>query len=79
MIWHLHLLKDLDRDDVETRPSVDESAVHGNVVDGGRVHDWNCADRPGGDWMVLFIEAKLVGGPLQPGAISAWMCYRNLS
>jgi hypothetical protein len=24
MIWHLHLLEDFDRDDVEARPSVDE-------------------------------------------------------
>jgi hypothetical protein len=29
--------------------------------------------------MVLFVEAKLVGGPLQPGAVSAWLCYRGLS
>jgi hypothetical protein len=28
--------------------------------------------------MVLLIEAELVGGPLQPGAIYAWLCCRNL-
>jgi hypothetical protein len=64
MIWHLHLLEDLDSDDVEARPSIDESVVDGNVVDSGRTHDGNRADRPGGDWMVLFIKAQLVGGTL---------------
>jgi hypothetical protein len=78
MIWHLHLLENFDRDDVETRPSVDESAVDGDVVNGGRTHDWNRTNCPGGDWMVLFVEAKLVGGPLQPWAVSAWLCYRDL-
>jgi hypothetical protein len=29
--------------------------------------------------MVLFVEAKLVVGPLQPGAVSAWLCCRDLS
>jgi hypothetical protein len=29
--------------------------------------------------MVLIDEAKLVGGPLQPGALSAWLCCRDLS
>jgi hypothetical protein len=79
VIWHLHLLEDLDRDDVQTYPSVDESAVDGDVVDGGRTHNWNRVDRPSGDWMVLFVEAKLVVGPLQPGAVSAWLCCRDLS
>jgi hypothetical protein len=64
VIWHLHLLEDLDRDDVETRPSVDEGAVDGDVVDGGSAHDQNRAEHLGGDWMVLIDEAKLVGGPL---------------
>jgi hypothetical protein len=64
VIWHLHLLEDLDRDDVEARPSIDESAVDGDVVDGGRAHDGNRADNPGRDRMVLVIEAQLVGGPL---------------
>jgi hypothetical protein len=64
MIWHLHLLEDLDSDDVEARPSIDESVVDGNVVDSGRTHDENRADGPGGDWMVLFVEAQLVGRTL---------------
>jgi hypothetical protein len=64
MIWHLHLLEDQDSDDVEARPSIDESVVDGNVVDSGRTHDGNRADGPGGDWMVLFVEAQLVGGTL---------------
>jgi hypothetical protein len=34
MIWHLHLLEDLDRNDVEARPSVDESEIDDDVVDG---------------------------------------------
>jgi hypothetical protein len=29
--------------------------------------------------MVLFVEVKLVGGPLQPGAVSAWLCCHDLS
>jgi hypothetical protein len=28
--------------------------------------------------MVLLIEAKLVGGPLQPRAVYAWLCCRDL-
>jgi hypothetical protein len=60
----LHLLEDLDKDDVEACPSVDESAVDGDVVDGGLAHDGNCADGPGGDRMVLLVEAELIGGPL---------------
>jgi hypothetical protein len=39
VIWHLYLLGDLDIDDVEVRPSIDESAIDGDVVDGGRTHD----------------------------------------
>jgi hypothetical protein len=31
----LHLLKDFDGDDVEARPSIDESTVDGDVIDGG--------------------------------------------
>jgi hypothetical protein len=43
MIWHLHLLEDLNRNDVETRSSIDESAVDGDVVDSGRAQEGNCA------------------------------------
>jgi hypothetical protein len=28
--------------------------------------------------MVLLVEVELVGGPLQPGAVYAWLCYRDL-
>jgi hypothetical protein len=34
MVRHLHLLEDLDLDDVEARPSVDESTIDGDVIDG---------------------------------------------
>jgi hypothetical protein len=34
MVRHLHLLEDLNRDDVEARPSIDESTVDGDVIDG---------------------------------------------
>jgi hypothetical protein len=74
----LHFLDYLDRDDVEAHPSINESAVDGDVVDGGRAHNGNRADGPGGDRMVLLIEAKLVGRPLQPGAVYAWLCGRDL-
>jgi hypothetical protein len=71
MIRHLHLLEDLDRDDVEARPSIDESAVDGDVVDCGRAQEGNSAHDPGGDWMVLLVEADLVGRPPQPVAVDA--------
>jgi hypothetical protein len=78
MIWHLHLLEDFDRDDVEARPSVDESAVDGNVVDSGHAQEGNCADGPGGDRMVLLVKVDPVGRPPQPGAVYAWLCCRDL-
>jgi hypothetical protein len=31
MVRHLHLLEDLDGDDVESRPSINESTVDDNV------------------------------------------------
>jgi hypothetical protein len=74
----LHLLKDFDKDDVEARPFVDESAVDGDVVNSGRAQERNCADSPGGDRMVLLVEANLVGRPPQPGAVYAWLCCRDL-
>jgi hypothetical protein len=52
--------------------------VDGDVVDGGRAHDGNSANGHGEDRMVLLIEAKLVGGPLQLGAVCAWLRYRDL-
>jgi hypothetical protein len=35
----LHLLEDLDRDDVEARPSIDVSAVDSDVVNSGRAQE----------------------------------------
>jgi hypothetical protein len=29
--------------------------------------------------MIFLIEVKLVGGPLQSGAVGAWLCCRDLS
>jgi hypothetical protein len=79
MIWHLHLLEDFDRDDVEARPSVDESAVDDDVVDSGHAQEGNCANGPGGDRVVLLVEANLVGRPPQPRAVYAWLCRCDLS
>jgi hypothetical protein len=39
VVQHLHLLEDLDRDDVEACPSVDESAFDGDVIDGWRAQE----------------------------------------
>jgi hypothetical protein len=79
MIWHLHLLEDFDRDNVEAHPSIDESAVDGDVVDSGHAQEGNCAHGPGGDRMVLLVEANLVGRPPQPGVVYAWLCHHDLS
>jgi hypothetical protein len=78
MIRHVHLLEDLDRDDVEARPSIDESAVDSDVVDCGRAQERNCAHGPGGDSMVFLIEADLVGRPYQLVAVYAWLWHRDL-
>jgi hypothetical protein len=59
MVRHLHLFKDLDRDNVEARPSVDESAIDGDVIDGWRAQERYCAHAPGGNRMILFVEADL--------------------
>jgi hypothetical protein len=67
----LHLLEDLDRDNVEARRSVDEIAVNGDAADSGRAQEGNCAKALGGDRMILLIEANLVGRPPQPGAVYA--------
>jgi hypothetical protein len=78
MIWHLHLLEDFNRDDVEALPSIDESAVNGDVVDSGHAQEGNCAESPGRDRMVLLVEANIVGGPPQPGDVYAWLCCCDL-
>jgi hypothetical protein len=59
VVWHMHLLEDLNRDDVEARPSVDESAIDGDVIDGWRAQEGNCAHTPGGGRMVFLVEANL--------------------
>jgi hypothetical protein len=78
MVRHLHLLEDLDGDDVEARPSIDESAVDGDVVDCRRAQEGNYAHGLGGDWMVLLVKADLVGRLLQPVAVDIWLCHRDL-
>jgi hypothetical protein len=45
VVRHLHLLEDLDRDDVEARPSVDESAIDSDMTDGWRAQEGNCPPR----------------------------------
>jgi hypothetical protein len=64
MVRHFHLLEDLDGDDVEACPSIDESAVDGDVIDCRRAQEWNCAHSLSGDGMVLLVKADLVGRPL---------------
>jgi hypothetical protein len=61
MVWHLHLLEDFNRNDVESRPSVDESTVDGDVIDGWHAQEGNCAKTLGGGQMVLLVEADLAG------------------
>jgi hypothetical protein len=43
MVRHLHLLEDLDRNDVEARPSIDESTIDDDVLNCWRAHDGNRA------------------------------------
>jgi hypothetical protein len=43
MVQQLHLLEDLDGDDVEAGPSVDESTVDGDVVNCRHAQERNCA------------------------------------
>jgi hypothetical protein len=61
MVWHLHLLEDLDGDDIEACPSIDESTVDGDVIDGRRAQEGNCAHTLCGGHMVLLVEADLAG------------------
>jgi hypothetical protein len=61
MVQHLHLFEDLNRDDVEARPSVDESTIDGDVIDGWRAQEGNCANTLGGGRMILLVEADLAG------------------
>jgi hypothetical protein len=61
MVRHLHLLEDLDGDDVEARPSIDESMVDDDVIDGRRAQEGNCAHALSGGRMILLVEADLAG------------------
>jgi hypothetical protein len=29
--------------------------------------------------MIFLVEAELVGRPLQPGAVGAWLCHHDLT
>jgi hypothetical protein len=61
VVRHLHLLEDLDGDDVEARPSIEESMVDRDVIDGRCAQEGNCAHALGGGRMILLIEANLAG------------------
>jgi hypothetical protein len=79
MVRHLHLLEDLDRDDVEAYPSVDESTVNGNVIDGRRAQEGNCAHALSGGRIILLVEADLAGSPLHQAVAGVGLCHRDLS
>jgi hypothetical protein len=79
MIRHLHLLEDLDGDDVEARPSIDESTVDGDVIDGRRAQEGNCAHGLSGHQMVLLVEADLAGRPFHQAVVDAGLRRRDLS
>jgi hypothetical protein len=64
VVRHLHLLEDLDQNDVEARPSIDESAIDGDVVDGWRAQEGNHAHTSCGSQMILLVEANLAHRPL---------------
>jgi hypothetical protein len=50
----------------KARPSIDETAVDGDVIDHRRAQEGNCAHSLSGDWMVFLVEADLARRPLQP-------------
>jgi hypothetical protein len=79
MVRRLHLLEDLNRDDVETRPSIDESTIDDDVIDGWRAQEGNCANTLCGGRMILLIEADLASGPLHQAIIGAGLRRRDLS
>jgi hypothetical protein len=78
MVRHLHLLEDLDRDDVKACPSIDESAVDGDVIDRRRAQERNCAHSLSGDSIIFLVEADLASRPLQSVAVDAWLCRCDL-
>jgi hypothetical protein len=79
MVRHLHLLEDLDGDDVEPRPFVDESTVDGDVIDGRRAKERNCAHGLSGGRMILLIEADLASRPLHQAIVGVGLHRRDLS
>jgi hypothetical protein len=79
VLRHLHFLKNLDGDDVEARPSIDESTVDDDVIDRWCAHDGNGAHGASQVRVVFFIEVDLVGGPLQPRRVGAWLRRHSFS
>jgi hypothetical protein len=79
MVRHLHLLEDLDGDDVEACPSIDESRVDGDVIDGRRAQERNCAHSLHGDWMILLVEADLAGRPLHQAVVDTRLRRHDFS
>jgi hypothetical protein len=79
MVRHLHLLEDIDINDVEACPSIDKSTIDGDVVNCWRAHDGSRAHHLVGDRMIFLVKAELVGRPLQPGAVGAWLCCCDLT
>jgi hypothetical protein len=77
MVRHLYLLEDLNGDDVEARPSIDESTVDGDVIDSRRAHEGNCAQGLSGDRMILLIEADLAGRLFYQVVVGAGLCHRD--
>jgi hypothetical protein len=71
MVWHLHLLEDLDGDDVEACSSVDEGTIDGDVLNGRRACNRNGSHSLGGDRVIFLVKVDLVGGPLQPWGVGA--------
>jgi hypothetical protein len=43
------------------------------------VHNGNGAHRLGGNWVIFLVEGELVGRPLQPWVVGAWLCHRDLT
>jgi hypothetical protein len=78
MVRHLDFLEDLDGDDVKAHPSIDESVVDGDVIDRRRAQEGNCAHSLSRDWMIFLVEADLASRLLQPVAVDAGLCYRDL-
>jgi hypothetical protein len=72
-------LEDLDGDDVEARPSIDESMVDGDVIYGRRAQGRNCAHGLRGDWMILLVEADLASRLLHQAVVDTGLHHHDLS